>query len=58
MLHLCYNNKPVNTVQWNKYCLSWEPYKTQKYTIWAERKILVFKADGTYSNHTALKGSY
>jgi hypothetical protein len=41
--------------QWNSHCLFWQPYKTQKYTVWENVKFLNVTAYSTQSYHLALK---
>ena len=34
--------------------LFWEPYKTQKYTVWAEKRALNAAPGGKLCNHQAI----
>jgi hypothetical protein len=50
-------NQSVNAVCRNNRCLFWDPYKTYKYTVWAEFTVYNAKLGGTISNYLALKSS-
>jgi hypothetical protein len=40
-LRLRYKAQTVNAVWGNSRCLLWDPYGTQRYTVWAECRVLV-----------------
>jgi hypothetical protein len=39
-----YRAQPVNAVWGNSRCLLWDPYGTQRYSVWAECRVLVHKS--------------
>jgi len=45
----------VRAIEGNDRCLFWEPHKTYKYTVWAERRIVDVKLGGMCSNHGDFK---